>query len=305
MNLKNFAAFFFLSAAAASAQGTDQVVYAESPASLNLALILKSEAPGLLVNGEELYEFTGPETINRQTGIRSITTTQAGRISASRYGNREFLIDLLNAGELPIGESEDSIGSWGLFVTGRNEEGRGAVAIEARKLKVTVTGRGKKRVVLTEVLAQVPLSGSNGLGLVNLFIEPVVGSYSLSQTENYSLVGTNRVGEFLTGGGSFSDEGVAYLTFAGLQTEEYEVPAIEGTGSMTESGNYFYYYPDPNNRTNMTYVVTSRGVTISSIVGGLVAQEDPESEDAEPLAGFLLNGSVTLGPTTAVVVTNQ
>jgi len=276
------ASLIFVTATFGSLQA-QPVEYVESPATLTIALTIKSQAPGTFEvqsGGVRVPSYESFKETFDKTGevLLRDDYTNAGKIATRRYGNAELLRDLLNAGVL---EGETSTTGWGLFSVSRGEEGSGEVTVEARKV---VRGIVQKQVDISE--------------LVGVYIEPIVSTFNFSETNTYTYDRTtgDLIGSVMTGRGTFADEGTAYFTFAGLtdaNSGDPLAPAIYGAGSMTERGSEFRWYPVTTDKSEQSSILVSGGVRVAGIVGG---SEGDESSDP-----VFVSGTASLGATRAIV----
>jgi hypothetical protein len=278
---------------AASAQA-QTINFIEGPATVTLALTLKSQIPGTVelddVTGKPLIDPDTKKPIpayeNSKVTVNSAGDPtredylEAGKIASRRYGNTELLRDLLAAGEL--GDSETSIAGWGIFSTSRGEDGSGETTLVARKT-VRVTGQ-------SPITTEVQLGG-----LLDLTIVPIVSNFSFSETASYTYSKEGDLtAQVMTGRGTYADEGMAYMEFAGLSGEALQspLPAASAVGSMTETGSEYRWYPDPTDRSFQESILLSSGVRINGIVGS------SEGSDQDP--SVLMTGTANLGRTSAV-----
>lgn len=277
-----------ITAAFAQAQ---TINFVEGPATVTLALTLKSQIPGTVELDDAGKPVIDPDTKKPVPAYENFKVTlnkagdptkedylYAGKIASRRYGNAEFLRDLLAAEAL--GADETSISGWGIFSTSRGEDGSGETTLVARKT-VRVTGQPPETI-------EVPLGGLLGLTII-----PIVSNFSFSETTAYTYDKSGDLTlQVMTGRGTFADEGFAYLDFAGLEGPQIPLPATSAAGSMTETGSEFRWYPDPTDRSIQESTFVSGGVRINGIVGS--------SEGSEDEWGVLMTGTANLGRTVAI-----
>lgn len=227
-----------------SLRAQEPTLYELSPRTLSFALVLSFTVGGTFeVDPEDPTKFSSPKIPAFESTLESaqqladgtpasISTVTSSKVNRLRYGNAQFIAELVEDGVLTAPAS-----GWALCVVGGNAEN--ALSVVAKK-------RGLDDVVL------------EGLG---------VSVFPVAMTQNFSDTTVNKLDSdgFVTftssAKGTYSTAGSAFISLQLLSL------TAELQGIMSDRGTLFTWYPEPTDKSWVESLLTSRGMRIASLAG--------------------------------------
>lgn len=210
------------------------------------------------------------EKVDKSGRLKSSTEGYAGNVFSGKYGNAEYLEDLMKAEVIP----DDSIKGWGIFTQRTGNSYR----LVARK--------GEQVVDLDNY--------------VSVEIRVLTSSYKNTLTTNFA----HGSPAFSTLRGAFRSEGTAIIEFKQQLTsqeldtrpqEKNLLPRFKVYGGMVTSGYEHSWYPSEIDKSELQSVEIRHGVKVRALVGAWLLEDDPEPDKNAGEADLLFSGSASIG----------
>jgi hypothetical protein len=256
-----------------------EVAYELAPSALTLALVIKKTAPGTSVRNEVGGAFI---TENRQripafsnewiTGS-TFNYEFVTRISATSYGNKELLNDLIAAAVIP-----GPIQGWSVLlkyepVKGTYTDGNGDSQEYIYYEPALAVRKGTQIIEVPEEKARFEITPLASASAAN-------SSGRMSSTQS-------------TASGKYTSESAVSMTVTAPT-----LGSVVLNGFMSDSTSSFYWYPIAADRLVQDSISVPKSTKITGLVGAEDVEPNPDS-DSDPGPG-VITGAITVGASNAV-----